>query len=148
MRWLWAALVGVLGSGFLAPQVEAAAAIKLVPVVTSGLDQPVFATHAGDGSGRLFLVEKEGRIRILAGGTLAPGAFLDIGAQVLAGGERGLLGLAFHPQYASNGRFFVNYTSTPGGATVVAEYGVSGNPDVASTAERRLLEIAAALRQP
>jgi hypothetical protein len=71
MRWLWAALVGVLGSGFMGPQADAAAAIKLVPVVTAGLAGPVFATHAGDGSGRLFLVEKEGRIRILAGRTLA-----------------------------------------------------------------------------
>jgi glucose/arabinose dehydrogenase len=141
MRWLWVALVGVLGSGFSGPQADAAAAIKLEPVVTAGLAGPVFTTHAGDGSGRLFVVEKEGRIRILAGGVLAQAPFLDIGEKVLAGGERGLLGLAFHPQYAANGRFFVNYTRKPDGATVVAEYGVSGDPDVASATERRLLEI-------
>jgi glucose/arabinose dehydrogenase len=141
MRWLWAALVGVVGCGLLGPQADAAAAIKLVPVVTAGLAGPVFATSAGDGSGRLFVVEKEGRIRILAGGVLAQAPYLDIGAKVLAGGERGLLGLAFHPQYAGNGRFFVNYTRTPDGATVVAEYGVSVDPNVASATERRLLEI-------
>ena len=86
---------------------------------------PCIAGHAGDGSGRLFVIEKEGRIRIVTDGRLAPDPFLDISAIVNSrANERGLLGLAFHPQYASNGRFFVFYTDGRG-ATVVAEYRVS-----------------------
>ncbi|HMJ79562.1 MAG TPA: PQQ-dependent sugar dehydrogenase [Candidatus Dormibacteraeota bacterium] len=95
--------------------------LALVPVAR-GLDSPVFATGAGDGSGRLFIVEQAGRIRILgADGQLAVTPFLDISSEVLSGGEQGLLGLAFHPDYASNGRFFVDYTAR-NGDTVVAEF--------------------------
>src|SRR5204862_7734197 len=94
--------------------------IALEPVVTRGLSNPLFVTHAGDGSGRLFVVEQPGRIRIVSGGALASPAFLDISARVLSGGERGLLGLAFHPDYKRNGRYFVNYTRRPDGATVIA----------------------------
>ena len=84
--------------------------ITLLPLV-SGLASPVDIANAGDNSGRLFIVEQSGRIRIIQNGTLLATPFLDIQSVVLAGGERGLLGLAFHPQYASNGRFFVFYTS-------------------------------------
>ena len=68
-------------------------------------------------------------------------AFLDITDRVLAGGERGLLGLAFHPLYPSNGRFFVNYTRKPDGATVIAEYARSTDPNVALPTETILLII-------
>ena len=98
-------------------------------VVVGGLVRPVFAGHAGDGSGRLFVIEKEGRIRIVADGRLAPDPFLDISGIVNSvANERGLLGLAFHPDYAANGRFFVFYTNVRG-ATVVAEYRVSSDPN-------------------
>jgi glucose/arabinose dehydrogenase len=104
------------------------AALTLVPVAT-GLNQPVTITHAGDS--RLFVVEKPGRIRIVrADGTVEPTPFLDISGLVSTGSEQGLLGLAFHPQYASNGKFYVDYTDTAG-TTVVAGYHVSGNPDIA-----------------
>ena len=66
-----------------------------------GLDQPLFLTHAGDGSGRLFIVEKPGRIRIWQDGALLPAPFLDISDQVSLGNEQGLLGLAFAPDYAT-----------------------------------------------
>ncbi|MGZ6329080.1 MAG: PQQ-dependent sugar dehydrogenase [Candidatus Limnocylindrales bacterium] len=90
--------------------------------VARGLDGPVFATGAGDGSGRLFVVEQAGLIRIIgADGKLQTTPFLDIHSRVLSGGEQGLLGLAFHPDYAHNGRFFVDYTAS-NGDTVVAEY--------------------------
>lgn len=113
--------------------------LSLQPV-TTGLDQPVHLTHAGDGSGRLFVVEQPGRIRIVRGGTLLPAPFLDIGPRVLAGGEQGLLSVAFHPRYATTGRFFVNYTRRPDGASVIAEYRVSaGHPDVADPASAREL---------
>jgi hypothetical protein len=70
--------------------------------------QPLFLTHAGDGSGRMFVVEKGGTIRIVKNGQVLPTPFLDISSRVRASGsEQGLLGLAFHPHYFENGRFFV-----------------------------------------
>jgi glucose/arabinose dehydrogenase len=95
--------------------------LNLVPVLT-GLSQPVLLTNAKDGSGRRFIVEQPGRVLVLQPGSDNPTLFLDITSRVLYGGERGLLGLAFHPQFAQNGRFYVNYTRQPDGATVVAEY--------------------------
>jgi len=102
-------------------------------LVHSGLDQPVDLQAPPDGTGRLFLVEQPGRIRISSGGTLQSrdGAFLDITDRIeTAGTEQGLLGLAFHPDFAANGRFYVNYTTRLGdaGDTVIAEYRVSDDP--------------------
>ena len=95
--------------------------IELVPVA-SGFDQPVLVTGSGDGSGDLYVVEQPGRILVIApDGTMAPEPFLDISERVVSGGERGLLGLAFHPGFAENGRLFVDYTRVPDGATVVSE---------------------------
>lgn len=113
--------------------------IALGPVA-AGLESPLYVTHAGDD--RLFVLEQPGCIRIVQGGRLLEAPFLDITRRVLAGGERGLLGLAFHPEYRKNGRFFVDYTREPDGATVVAEYRVSGDPNAAATDERVLLVVA------
>ena len=117
-----------------------AAAVELQPVL-SGLTSPLYVTHARDGTRRLFVVAQPGVIKVVAPGAATPTVFLDIRDRVLAGGERGLLGLAFHPQYAANGRFFVNYTRLPDGATVIAEYARSPDPALASRAERVLLAI-------
>ena len=107
--------------------------------VVGGLIRPVYAGHAGDGSGRLFVIEKEGRIRIVAAGQLVPDPFLDLTGIVNSrANERGLLGLAFHPDYASNGRFFVFYTELRG-ATVVAEYRVSADPNRADPQSAQVL---------
>jgi glucose/arabinose dehydrogenase len=126
----------------LAVSVSSHAAIQLQPVLT-GLSSPLYVTHARDGSNRLFIVEQGGRILVLPPGANAPSAFLDITTRVLSGGERGLLGLAFHPAYATNRRFFVNYTRQPDGATVIAEYRASASdPHVADTTETILLTIA------
>jgi len=122
--------------------------IVLQPFV-SGLAMPVFVTHPGDGSGRLFVVEQAGQIRMVKDGQLARTPFLDISALVTSTyTEQGLLGLAFHPQYERNGRFFVYYTAKPTDASTVgnntlAEYRVSlVNPDVADpTVVRTLLSI-------
>src|SRR6185436_6087357 len=95
--------------------------ISLVPLL-SGLTNPVLLTNAKDGSNRRFIVEQVGRILVLQPGATTPTLFLDIRSLVAFGGERGLLGLAFHPRFASNGLFYVNYTRAPDGATVVAEY--------------------------
>ena len=116
------------------------AAIQLTPVL-SGLTGPLFLTHAGDGSNRLFIVEQRGTIRVLQPGSTSPGMFLDIRSRVDAGGERGLLGLAFHPFHESNGRFFVYYTRNGDGALVIAEYNLTGDRNVASASERILLII-------
>lgn len=98
--------------------------------VAEGLDAPLGVTHAGDGSGRLFVVEQTGAIRILADGRVLDEPFLDVGESIVAGGEQGLLGLAFHPGYRRNGRSFINYTDV-NGDTVVAEVQTSNDPDVA-----------------
>ncbi|RIH82762.1 Aldose sugar dehydrogenase YliI [Meiothermus luteus] len=102
-----------------------AQSLQLVPVV-GNLSRPLFLTYAPDGSGRLFVVEQGGTIRILQGTRLLPEPFLDISSLVSCCGERGLLGLAFHPQFRENGFFFVNYTNRDGD-TVVARYRASGN---------------------
>lgn len=115
--------------------------IALVPVVKGNLENPLFLTHAGDGTGRLFVVEQPGRIRILDPSVLIPTPFLDITDRVLSGGERGLLGLAFHRDFRHNGRLFVNYTRKPDGATVVAEYRRDASPHEASREERILLVV-------
>jgi glucose/arabinose dehydrogenase len=109
--------------------------------VAMNLSEPLFVTHAGDNSGRLFIVEKGGRIKILANGAVLGPAFLDISTKVSNGSEQGLLGLAFHPDYATNGKFYVDYTDTAGD-TVIAEYKNSVPSDnVAEPAERVLLTI-------
>src|SRR5206468_4899887 len=95
--------------------------ISLVPFL-SGLSLPVFLTNAKDGTNRRFVIEQGGRIRVVQPGATTSTVFLDITSRVLSGGERGLLGLAFHPQFAANRRLYVNYTRIPDGATVVAEY--------------------------
>ncbi len=143
---MWQVLVAALLGLFLCPvdampQAPAQGVIRLEPVVTRGLEQPLFLTHAGDGSGRLFLLEQPGRVRILQHGRLLPAPFLDITSKVRSGGEQGLLGLAFHPMYTKNGRFFMNYTRMPDGATVVAEYKVSTDPLITEKVERVLLAV-------
>ena len=121
---------------------EAQTAIDL-ELVVDGLERPVFVGHAGDGSGRLFVLEQPGRIRIVAEGALRERPFADLTSRVSSGGERGLLGLAFHPDFASNRRFFVNYTREPDGATVIAEYRAARlDPDRARGVERVLLTVA------
>src|SRR5262245_52497261 len=117
-----------------------AAAVELQPFL-SGLANPLYLTHARDGSGRLFVVEQGGTIKVVAPRSARPTVFLDISSRVLAGGEQGLLGLAFHPQYATNGRLFVDYTRRPDGATVIAEYQRSSDPNAARPDERVLLTI-------
>lgn len=105
----------------------------------TGFSSPVGIENAGDS--RLFIVEQGGLIRILnTNGTINATPFLNVSTIISAGGERGLLGLAFHPNYVTNGFFFVNYTNTAGN-TVIARYSVSGNPNIANTTGTILLTI-------
>jgi hypothetical protein len=106
--------------------------------VASGLDRPVHLTAPPLDPSRVFIVEQDGRIRILQNGTLLPTPFLDVTALASCCGERGLLGLAFHPEYETNGRFFVNYTNNAGN-TVIARYQVSGDPNVADAGSALVL---------
>jgi glucose/arabinose dehydrogenase len=118
-----------------------AGTLVLDPVV-SGVDNPTFLTHAGDGSGRLFILEKDlARVRIAENSTLLPTAFLDLHTSVSAGGERGLLGIAFHPSYSSNGRFFVYYNDLSGNIQVSEFHRSGGDPNLADPTEFPLLHI-------
>jgi glucose/arabinose dehydrogenase len=115
--------------------------IKLEQII-SGLNQPVYVTHAGDRSGRLFIVEQPGRIFIYQNGSLLQRPFLDIRSRISSGGERGLLSVAFHPLFEQNRRFFVDYTRSGDGATVIAEYKTSeADPNLSDLSERILLVI-------
>jgi len=111
-----------------APAPEAGVALERI---AEGLDRPLFATHAGDGTGRLFVVEQGGRVRIVRDGGLLERPFLDLAAALdNSRGERGLLGLAFAPDYPVSGRFYVAHTA-PGPVVRIARYRVSADPDVA-----------------
>lgn len=99
-------------------------------VYKTGFTAPLGFENAGDGSNRIFIVEQAGRIKIIKDGNTLTTPFLDITDRVLSGGERGLLGLAFHPDFENNGYFFVNYTKA-GGHTQVSRFSVSANPDIA-----------------
>ena len=117
------------------------AAVQLEPVL-AGLASPLYLTNARDGTNRLFIVEQAGRVKVLQPQAAMPSTFLDITGRVLSGGEQGLLGLAFHPQYAINRRFFLNYTRQSDGATVIAEYRAStADPNLADPLETVLLVI-------
>jgi glucose/arabinose dehydrogenase len=108
-------------------------------LVVSGLRAPLdLQSVPGDGE-RLYVVEQGGRIRIVRNGQIA-GTFLDVAGRLSSGGERGLLGLAFHPQFATNRRFFVNYTN-PAGDTHISEFRASSADAADPASERILLEV-------
>jgi glucose/arabinose dehydrogenase len=117
----------------LAPAgVTGAPAITLTKVV-SGLSSPVQMVNAGDGSNRLFVVEQSGKVRVIKNGVLLATPFINIADLLSTGGERGLLGIAFHPSYKTNGRFFLYFTRRNDGAVAISEYHrSSSNPDVAT----------------
>ena len=117
---------------------SAAAPTIVLEQVATGLAFPVSMTHAGDGSGRLFIVLQQGKIMVYDGTRVLPTAFLDLTSLVSCCGERGLLGLAFHPNHPNNGFFYVNYTNTAGN-TVIARYKVSANANVADPASELIL---------
>ena len=110
-------------------------------LILSGLRSPIGLANAGDGSGRLFVAEQAGKVLVINDRELLGEPFLDISEKVSCCGERGLLGLAFHPQYLENGFFFVNYTDL-NGDTVIARFEVSDDRDRADpTSELKLLVV-------
>lgn len=123
------------------PALPMVTTVQLQPV--TAVVGPVYVTNARDRSNRLFMVEQAGKIQLLQPGQTSATVFLDITSRVLFGGEQGLLGLAFHPQFKTNGQFFLNYTRQPDGATVIAKYHVSlTNPNLADTTEAVILTVA------
>ncbi|HEU5262511.1 MAG TPA: PQQ-dependent sugar dehydrogenase [Gemmatimonadales bacterium] len=117
------------GSGGSAAIVVSAA--PAAQLVASGLNAPLYLTQPLGDTTRLFVVEQPGRIRVIRNGTLLPTPFLDISSLISFSSERGLLSMAFHPNYANNGHFFVFYTD-PAGNLQVARYTVSADPEVAN----------------
>jgi len=94
---------------------------------------PVFVTHSDDGTNRIFVIEQAGRIKVFPNTQSVSAAteFLNITDRVASGGEMGLLGLAFHPEYETNGYFYVNYTANNPRRTIIARFQVTSNPDSA-----------------
>ena len=142
-----AVMVGACGqpSGAAGSAVAAAPASAFVGVTVAaeiaiqGLSNPVDVANAGDGSGRLFVVEQAGSILIVRNGAVLGQPFLDIHERIASGGERGLLGLAFHPDFPTDPRFFVDYTDV-NGDTVVASYVVDpARPDLADPGSETIL---------
>ena len=129
-------------SHILASSTDAPPVSLVLTRFAEGLDFPVFVTHAGDGSGRLFAPERAGRVRtILPDGTLLAEPFLDISDRVkLDHAEQGLLGLAFHPDFANNHRFYVDYIRRSDGATVISEFIADGDT-AAADSERPLIVV-------
>jgi glucose/arabinose dehydrogenase len=130
--------ISLLAVAVLAPTGTRAAAVQLVTVAT-GFERPVFVTGDGTDSERLFVVEQAGIIRVVNVSTGQHSPFLDISGIVNDNAnERGLLGLAFHPDYAINGQFYVHYNDASGDI-VIARYTVSGDPDRADAGSAEVL---------
>ena len=147
------------GSGIALAQVQQGDIVIKLELVADGLTAPVTGTHAGDGSDRLFIVDQAGFIRIVEDGVLLPDPFLDLTGTIVAVNpffdERGVLGLAFHPDYSDNGRFFVRYSAPREGlpdepcfgssrgchSEVLAEFSVSADPNEADPAGSVLFSV-------
>jgi glucose/arabinose dehydrogenase len=117
--------------------------LSLTPLA-SGLSSPLGLEQANDGSGRLFVVEQGGTVRIIQNGSVLPQPFLDISSKVITGGEMGLLGVTFHPNFQQSGKLYVNYVRSSSGQiqSVIAEYQLlASNPNQADPASERILLI-------
>jgi glucose/arabinose dehydrogenase len=124
-------MTAIMMTTFAASETAHAQALSL-ELIASGLPSPVGLRNAGDGSNRLFIVNQAGTIRIYQGGQVLATPFLDVSSKVLYDhGERGLLGLAFDPNYATNGLFYIYYTSQPAGTVTISRYSVSASPNLA-----------------
>jgi len=128
-------VIALIGTGYGVAAVAGVPVLRTVEVA-AGFTQPLFATSPPADPSRLFVLEKEGVIRIIQGGEVLESPFLDLTSIVNSdGGEQGLLGLAFHPNYAENGFFYLNFTIGAGflqqDKTVVARFRVSENPNAA-----------------
>jgi glucose/arabinose dehydrogenase len=112
--------------------------LRVNPFITTGLTSPVFLTQPLN-DGRIFVVEQAGRIRVIRDGVLQTTPFLDISTRVLSGGERGLLSVAFHPQYATNRFFYVYFTTQTNGDIRIERFTTTANPEIADPATSTLI---------
>ena len=140
---LWAVCLLVPGCGGAGrtTTVSSPASIR-TQLIASGLTAPLDLEQPNDGSGRLFVVEQGGAIKIIQNGALLPQPFLNISNKVIFQGEMGLLGLTFHPGFQTNGKFYVNYVRNAGGQfqSVIAEYLASAtDPNQSDPASERIL---------
>ena len=139
--WISLVLLPPLVWGLSGKPVASQSSIALQAIVKHQFSKPLFLTASPDDTNRLFVVEQDGRILIVKGDRVLTTPFLDISKKLSTGGERGLLGLAFHPHFSSNERLFVNYTRAQDRATVIAEYHASSNPNQVTLDESVLLVI-------
>ena len=139
--WLGLMMLPSLAWGLSGKPEISTSSLDSQTIINHRFSKPVFVTASPDESHRLFVVEQDGRILIIKGSTVLPSPFLNIAEKLSTRGERGLLGLAFHPLFSDNGRVFVNYTRAEDRATVIAEYHVSSNPNQADPKESVLLVI-------
>ena len=135
--WLNLALVITACGSNSGPSLPRGEGARLQTVVT-GLSSPLYVTTPPGDISRLFIVEQTGAIRIVKDGTLLPAPFLDLSGRIVAGGEQGLLGLAFDPEYATTGMFVVHYTD-PAGDTHLSTFQVTADPDVADPASEQVI---------
>ena len=144
--WIaWAALLALglaTGCGGSSSNTPASPVSISLQLVVSGLNTPLDLEQPNDGSGRLFVVEQGGTIRIIQNGSVLPQAFLDISSKVIVQDEMGLLGVTFHPNFQTNRKFYVNYVRNAGGQfqSVIAEYLASAaNANQSDPASERIL---------
>lgn len=130
-------LAFLFGISVLSPALFAQPVVSFTPVISSGLSSPMQLVHAGDGTKRIFIVQKGGSILVYKNDYTLTGTFLTVSG-VSTSGEQGLLSMAFHPDYASNGFFYVYYCNTNGDLEL-ARYKVSANADVADAASKVIL---------
>jgi glucose/arabinose dehydrogenase len=109
------------------------------PEFIAGLQSPMSITHAGDRSGRIFVTEQIGRVRIVRNNVLETRPFLDISSRVKSGGEQGLLCTVFPPAFAARKYIYVNYTRVPDGATVVSRFRLTNDPDLADASSEEVI---------
>ena len=127
---------GALAAVLVFLSVSPAVAQLRATVFATGFNDPVAFVQDPSDAANQFVVEQGGLIRVIRSGVVEATSFLDLRGVVLAGGERGLLGLAFPPDYGTSGRFYVNFTRTPDGHTVIARFRRSSNPLVAEPSSR------------
>ncbi len=141
-----AAALSVVGQGVAAPYTA-----RLQPFL-QGLSRPILLRGAKDGSKRIFIVQQGGIIKVLQPGSTVPTDFINLSSKITipgsTGDERGLLGLTFHPQFTSNGKFYVNYSQVGTGATVIAEYTTTGGTGSSNTGDITTEKVILTIPQP
>lgn len=141
MRFYWMILVLI---GLLAGPAAAQDTTYDLTPVAEGFNRPLYITNAGDDSGRLFVLEQAGLIRIVQDGAVLATPFMDLSDRVSQDvlrsySERGLLGLAFHPNYVENGEFFVHYSNNTDGGTVISRFMVTEDANIGDPASEEIL---------